>query len=432
MKDWLVTLGLAFAALGLFYALFLPQSEAPGARYSQPTTLERGANGYAAAVSWLQTAGVRVVSLRKRYDVLARGEPLLEDTGNLLITTMPHASPALSMEQYLLRNWMESGNTVLVLAALADTPDWSIPHTNRDFAEELRKLTGIAYFVPSDSYIVEPEAVEEGQGDEEAVNDGGGSLLRALDKPKDHRIVPSRRHPWFEGVRTVHAESEFPASEWQASTYEGAFLSIAYDAQTGRDAIWVRHVGKGRLIVSAYASLFANERLKDADNARFLANLAAQTLGPKGTLVFDDHHQGVSELYDGAAFFADRRLHLSIALLLALWFVWALGSSRLRPSLQIARAPRETAFVEAMGGFLARVTEPRQAAARLLQHFFDDLRRRLSLTDGAPPWDWLERQPLVSRSDLQSLRAMHASLQKGRKVNLEQLQNLLVRLQGSL
>jgi hypothetical protein len=65
--------------------------------------------------------------------------------------------------------------------------------------------------------------------------------------------------------------------------------------------------------------------------------------------------------------------------------------------------------------------------------FFNDLRRRLSLAeDGRPLWEWLERQPRVSRSDLDALRALETRLRSGKRVDLVRLHNLLLRLQGQV
>ena len=258
--------------------------------------------------------------------------------------------------------------------------------------------------------------------------------FKRLAEPTLHRIVPNRRHRYFDGVREVVAESEYFASEWRAVPPAGDFvLSLAHDAKNGRDAFWVRLYGDGQFLISSYASLFSNEQLDRKDNARLLANLVAQTLGPEGAVLFDDQHQGLSTLYDSEAFFGDERLHVTLWLLVGLWLVWVLGNVRLRGAPPQTPAPRETAFVKATGGFLARVLDPVQAGMRLCELFFNDLRRRLSIAeDGRPMWEWLERQPRVSRSDLDALRALDVRLRSGKRVDLVRLQNLLVKLQGQV
>ena len=434
MRDRLITLACALGALALFYTIFLPKPRSSEEeKYSQPTGVERGDNGYAAAMRWLTASGVRVEELRNRYETLGRGLPR---TGNLLITTLPHRRGVRDAEIVDLRQWVDSGNAVLVLAALADTPDWTISLASSYLPEAVRQLTGVGFEVPvEDSQVAGAQSPDAGESGAEA---GKASSLadnfRRLNEPTKHRMAPNRAHPLFAGVRTVTAESEFPASAWRAvPPYGGSVLSLAHDADTGHDGFWVRNYGKGRFLISGYASLFANERLGDEDNAQLLANIVAQSLGPQGRVLFDDQHQGLSDLYDAEAFFSDGRLKATLWLLLALWLTWVLGGIRLRGVAREAPAPRETAFVEATGGFLARVLRPAQAGARLLELFFNDLRRRLSLVeDGRPVWDWLERQPGIRRSDLDALRAHAARLANGRRVDLVRLQNLLVSLQGKV
>lgn len=427
MKERLITLLCAMGALALFYTIFISQPESIDEKIPEPTTAERGTNGYLAALRWLKSTGVRVESLRQRYDWLTQDASKLEPSGNLLIITLPHKYSTRQRELEELWSWVAGGNTILVLAALDDTPDWTISHAASYLPDEVESITGVNFFVPppDDAIAARGERV-----DVETVVDA----FRRLSKPTLHRIVPNRRHPYFEGVSEVVAESEYFASEWRASPPLHDFvLSLAHDADTGRDAFWMRLYGDGQFLISGYASLFSNEQLGKKDNARLLANIAAQSLGPGGALLFDDQHQGLSTLYDAGAFYADWRLHVTLWLLVALWLIWVLGSVRLRGVAVEAPAPRETALVKATGGFLARVLLPLQAGRRLVELFFNDLRRRLGLReDGLPLWDWLERQPGVSRADLETLRAQELRLQSGQRVDLVRLQNLLVRLQGQV
>lgn len=427
MKERLITLLCALGALALFYAIFVAEPVPLDEKVSQPTTAERGNNGYLAALRWLKSSGVQVESLRQRYDWLKQGASGLASSGNLLIITMPHKYGMRQRELEQLWSWVAAGNTVLVLAALADTPDWTIAYVANDLPGDIESITGVQFFVPL------PDDLLTLRGQPVDGLDVADALKR-LAEPTLHRIVPNRRHPYFEGVQQVVAESEYFASEWRAAPpLDDFILSLAHDADTGRDAFWVRLYGDGQFLISGYASLFSNEQLGKKDNARLLANIVAQSLGPEGAVLFDDQHQVLSTLYDPGAFYADWRLHASLWLLLALWFIWVLGSVRLRGVAAEAAAPRETAFVKATGGFLARVLLPVQAGRRLVELFFNDLRRRLSLReDGQPLWDWLERQPRVSRADLKTLRALESRLQAGRRVDLIRLQNLLVKVQGQV
>ncbi len=434
MNERLITMVCAAGALGLFYAIFLPQLPPMEEEVSQPTTAERGSNGYLAALRWLKAAGARAESLRARYDALGRSDLRLPPAGNLLITTLPHKYGTRGRELQQLWDWVAAGNTMLVLAALADTPDWTMPYASAGLPEDVAQITGVGFVVPP----AEAEAGPRAKADDDAkLADNAAAIADAfkrLTRPQLHRIVPNRAHPLFHGVREVVAESEFPAEQWRAvPPYNDFVLSLAHDADNGRDALWLRRYGSGQFLISGYASLFSNEQLGRKDNARLLANIVAQSLGPSGAVLFDDQHQGLSALYDAEAFFADERLHATLWLLLLLWLIWVLGSVRLRGGVPDVPAPRETAFVEATGGFLARVLHSVQAGRRLIEHFFNDLRRRLSLTeDGSPAWEWLERQPRVNRADFASLRALEARLRAGRRVDLVRLQNLLIKLQGQI
>ena len=50
---------------------------------------------------------------------------VLDSAGNLLVVTLP-ATTAFKTEEFrALENWVRSGNTLLVLAALSDNPDWA-------------------------------------------------------------------------------------------------------------------------------------------------------------------------------------------------------------------------------------------------------------------------------------------------------------------
>jgi hypothetical protein len=52
--------------------------------------------------------------------------------------------------------------------------------------------------------------------------------------------------------------------------------------------------------------------------------------------------------------------------------------------------------------------------------------------DGTPEWQWLAAQAQVSARDLAQLRRLHQGTQAGRRIDLRELQNLLVQLQGKV
>src|SRR5690606_24932926 len=117
MKERLITAAGALLALMILYAMFFQSDERPVTR---PVSTETGRNGYAAINRWLEAAGIRVVSLRDRYDTLISLEPGealdIPRRGNLMITTMPHLLPVRAREHENLMAWVRSGNTLLILA----------------------------------------------------------------------------------------------------------------------------------------------------------------------------------------------------------------------------------------------------------------------------------------------------------------------------
>src|SRR5262245_50143208 len=145
MKERLLTFALAVGALILFVAMFVKREGAFGARNEvpRPTTAERRGNGYHAAASWLEAESIREISLRDRFDTLAKREDLAA-SGNLLVVTLPAANGFNTWEFIPLDRWIRAGNTLLILAALSDYPDWSF--RNGGFASgDLNLLTGLEF-----------------------------------------------------------------------------------------------------------------------------------------------------------------------------------------------------------------------------------------------------------------------------------------------
>src|SRR6202000_533831 len=107
------------------------------------TTEERGGNGYHAAMRWLDAEHIRTISLRDRYDKLARKMPLAA-SGNILIVTLPATAVFKTEEFRPLDHWVRAGNTLLVLAALSDTPEWAFSFGGMT-SGDLNLLTGLEF-----------------------------------------------------------------------------------------------------------------------------------------------------------------------------------------------------------------------------------------------------------------------------------------------
>lgn len=438
MRERLVTLACALGAFALFYVMFVGTGREadPSREIARPTSVERRGNGYFAASEWLARAGIRVVSLRQRLSALAGSDLALAPRGNLLVITLPGVQGFRTEELLPLDAWIRAGNTLLVLAALGDRPDWAFA-SGALSTDDLTALTGLS-FETAEAY--ERRRRGESAVDEQEEGRDGDALAAArrmmqmFGEPRATLLVPTRAHAYFEEVRAAAALSDYPSVSWVARVpYDTFFLALARRSDTGDDVLWTRRLGAGRIVVAAVGSLFTNRALARAGNARLLANIVAVNVAPDGAVIFDDMRQGLSAGYDPAQFFADRRLYATIAILLGLWLVWVLGGTRLRTPRSTLTVPRETDLLQSIGGFLARTLTPAAAAQRMFEHFFNGIRARTGRPpDGQATWDWLERHPGVRPADLERLKARYADAHGGRRVPLVSLHNLLLDIDRSI
>jgi Domain of unknown function (DUF4350) len=432
VRERLATLVCALGALGVFVTLFLHGQGLEEPRSAPPTTLERGDNGLRAAMLWLQAEGIRTLSLRERFYALARRRALPAQ-GNLLIVSTPVVTAFRLSEANALERWVRAGNTLLVLAALSDRPAWAAAGFVHG---DLSLLTGL-------DFVLRERQPGETSGWPRA---GSGRRARAdearalpgflqLTAPLRSTLVANRAHPYFAGVGSAVALSDYLPQVWDVKLPRSGFvLSLAHQREMGEGALWVRPLGSGTVIVSAFGSLFTNRVLGLADNARLLANIVSATVAADGVVLFDDEHQGLGVEYDPAKFYRDPRLYATLGVVLAVWLTWVLGSTRLRLPPGRARAPREADLVRTTGVFLARVLQPAAAARRMFEHFFRRLqaRSRSGTQAGRPPWQWLEQHPRLPRADVRQLREWYAAAYSERRVPLTRLHNLIVRTERQL
>jgi hypothetical protein len=141
MNERLRTAVLALAALAAFVALFQSNLRPPGRDgLSRPVSVDRQADGLAALATWLERDGRAVVSFRESYAELAT--QARAQAGNLLIIALPARERVPSAELPLLDAWLQQGNTLLVLAALADAPEWA---RERGATFDLSALTALDF-----------------------------------------------------------------------------------------------------------------------------------------------------------------------------------------------------------------------------------------------------------------------------------------------
>jgi hypothetical protein len=426
VNDRLFTLLCALGAFVLFYGFFIGdfvRRDADNAP-SRPLSTEERPNGYRALWDWLEVANVRHDSLRHRYDWLLDGSKELPRGGNIMIVSLPAVRPPRDQESNSLTDWVRRGNTLVVLAALFDTPDWGVNSGN--MLGELHTLTLL------DFTLYKPKKIGAQPGGDTTDYEPNvppiGLGVEPLATPKAERMRARGRHPLTEGVESVSALSEYASYKFTvASPEQGAILELMDDVGTGIPALWAGPLDEGTVVVSGYGSILTNKMLGRADNARLIANLLAWRLGPQGVVLFDDMHQGASSFYDADAFYSDPRLHATFWWIMGVWLAWAVLGTRLRARRRAITAPRESRFIRSVGNFFARAVPAHAAGERMCAHLFNDIRRSLGWPqNGEPVWDWLRSLSVVPAAEITALFEMHARLAAGGKVPLTRLQNLIL------
>jgi hypothetical protein len=423
LKERLITLGLALGALIMVYILFLPKPMSRDAAPARPLSTETRQDGYQVIWRWLQSTHVPEVAWRDRYEQLASRFGQAEG-GHVLIAALPYDTAVSPGEMKALHQWIRAGNTLLVSAALNDTPVWASTDGS-NLVDEVWRLTGIAV-----------SAIQTGNESKDK-KDKAQQLRNAVVEMMADRtstVVSRGGHPLMQDVHSVKVTSTLPSSRWQLKQTDGiGVLNVANFESSDEGVIWLRREGAGQIVLIAYAGIFSNGNITAGDNGQLLSNVLAWSLRPGATVLFDDAHQGAVNYYDAKAFFADARLHRTLGWLVLLWFVFVLGIQRLRTHPLDWRPLDITAFIGISGEFLASATTPVAAASRLMANFFNSIRRRLDLReDGTPEWDWLNAQPRVDFRDVKSLRHWHARAQAGKGVDLMKLQALLRQLQEKI
>ncbi len=455
MRERGIALLLALAALVAFYALWLRPAPSidPDANVARPTSAERRGNGYAALDEWLRRSGVGVRSWRERYTRLAESD--LAARGNLLVLTLPALGEFRTEEFGALDRWLRRGNTLLVNAALLDQPEWA-EGRSASAAAEIEALTSLEFELRetrerrldttplaeqvrrADAEETERERKRRAAGkrvDEDTDVEAEDDV--ALDAPQKIPLSVTGPHPLLAGVASLSLETDNKPEEWSLRLpYDNFVLTLARTAE-GEGALFEQRLGRGRILLAAGGSLFTNRALGDAANAQLISNLVAQSVGAGGAVLFDDLRQGLSANYNPDRLYKDPRLYRTIGVLLALWLVWVLGSTRLRPPARAAHDPSEADLVRHAGGLIARTVASHRTALRLYDRFFTRVARINRGGHGRTPergelWTWLERHAAILPQELDSLRTWYTAAHSQREVPVRALHNLLDNLERRL
>ncbi len=403
MKERALVLALAAGALALFYVLLFPKPQPDLTNAGMPLSTEARPEGYLAVVRWLAQEHIPTASLRYRYDRLPN------TTGNLLLVSMPQRVPARTGEIAALESWVERGNTLLIMAALVDTPAWILsPDSLMD--ERLEQLTGLRRAASSPRNI-----------------DLKSLMVDRLD------IQPRGTHALVAGVRHITAVTKYPLRRAALEAHDGTLpLELAARGDAGDSTLWLVRRGAGQIVLSTVASPFSNGAVALEDNARLLANIVSWGRGSGGAVIFDDAHQGATAYYDGRAFFADPRLHRTLGWILLLWLALVLGALPLRAAQRKWQPIDETAYVEASARYLAAVVPPGAAAQRLIENFLRGL-RPVSDADHDPAlWESFDSDPSLSDKQRRALHTVYERACAGERIDLTGLHILLVELRRTL
>ena len=335
----------------------------------------------------------------------------------MLITTLPQTEASQFDEVVALQQWVAEGNTLLILAALNDR---LVGYEGRGGIIE-----GIGAMADID---VSRQADPDGELKPADVDVTEGTT--ALTDLVDETLAPTQTspHPLTRAIGELNVARDPLAPQWIVSPYgPEPLLPVFSGTDTGAPAFWHRSFGDGMILLSGRASLFANSHVGTADNGALFRNVLRLGLGPQGQVVFDDYHQGLSDLYDPAAFYADPRLGKTVLIVLFLWLCWAMFSNRrLTISGNAAGTVRGADYIRATGGFYARTLAEPVIARRMFSHFFDDVAESLHSQPGIEPvWRALKDHPRVSNSSIRRLSSLHAMTESNRAVDLTRLHNLM-------
>lgn len=448
MKDRLITIAGGLLAFAVLFMLLAPTEPDPGEAVSRPLSSDRGRAGLEGLARWLEQGGARTDVLARRYTALA-SDLDLSPTGNLLIVSLPQYTPSRAQEREALRAWLAQGNTALVLMAAGDAPMWMMGTAGWDLDPFLESF-GMALASTSES----AESDEKPRRDASADGNANGN---ADDPGEDERdwsaltdleawlasdpvtLEPRFPHPLTREVERVLTRSmrEFDPGWYLTGAERGRVLLplLAEKREQGdAPAFWEVRVGAGRMWVSRYSDLFANASLGDADNARFAANLVTAALGRNGVVIFDDMHQGVSDLYDAKAFFSDPRFITTMAFVVVFWLLYLVGRSRrLAPPRESVSRYYAADLARAMAGFFFRRLSPATVERELFAFYFNDIRGRYGLpTNGQPVWSILSGAPRVDGDDVRELQAHYRRAASDRSSSLVALARLMQRTRNDL
>jgi len=422
MKDKLV--GIMGGLLAMFIALLLLAPPQAPENISLPSTQDKASEGLYALHQLFKRSGIKTHSQRRAYDDLSLNLDI-SDSGNLLIISLPQKFSARKDENKALIEWIAQGNHVLFLCAIYNESKWS-NETDLDCDYGNHILGNLGIYFASQTKDKKSEANKK-------LSEHLQDAIKQI-KTTHENLIATRQQSLFLQVThlSVPTRRLFSNNPVFAENANKVIFSLIKNEHNNSPVFWQTRHADSKIWISAYSNLFSNQALQHPDNAQLALNLVHQALSNDGFVIFDDFHQGLSDVYDAQAFFGDARLHTSLYFLLAFWFSLLIGRSvRLAPLSKTIQTTSAAQFIRGVGGFFARTLSDRVVFEGLLRHMFNDIRSQYGLPqNGQAVWQILEDAPRVKTADLDQLKQQVAD--KKKKIHLQESRNLLRNIRNSL
>ena len=177
-----------------------------------------------------------------------------------------------------------------------------------------------------------------------------------------------------QGVKTLELETDYASQDWSLRLpYDNFVLTLGRTAG-GEGALFEQRVGEGHVLLSAGIPVHQ----PCVRQCRQLAGCSPTSSAPacRGwNGVVRRPAPSLSASYNPSRFYEDPRLYKTMFIVLGLWLVWVLGSTRLRRPPSSTHDPSEAELVLRAGGLIARTVAPARAALRLFDLFFAGVAR---------------------------------------------------------
>jgi hypothetical protein len=331
---------------------------------SQPVSQDKGAHGIYKLARWTEKSGIATKSLTNSYQELASSAETF-NPGNLIYISLPSALPANQAELIQLRQWIEIGNTAILMLALDDKPHWH--NQLNEFTVE-KVLSSLDLKLEQ---LVKQESVS-------ASNTDNGKLITRLpvNLTQNVNIVQSNSAPMLHTWQLLGQKTPISA------------LILLRDAATQSPVTWLSHLGKGKIITSTHSDIFSNAQLGKADNLTLFRNILNVTVKTNGTVYFDDVHHIVPPAA-GTTIFVLVPLCILIGLVFLYSYVKKLTNRSRSPNK--ARSISLQQSIQNISIEDARTSPTHRIAIRYAQHCFRAIRRHHGLCGSKPAWSLLKK-----------------------------------------